>query len=121
MRIIAKIVVAFLINGAALWLAAIYIRDFRLDTDPPVLASAALALTVLNLFLRPILKLVLSPIIFITLGLGLLLVNGLILAILDKLSSHLTIETFGALFYGTLILSVANAIYHWATRSTRPA
>lgn len=116
MRLLSKIVVAFLVNGAALWISAAYVRGFNLATDLPILASVTLVLTILNLVLRPILRLVFSPIIFITLGLGLLVVNGLILVILDKLSNHLTIDTFTALFYSTLILSVANAVYYWATR-----
>lgn len=116
MGFLSKLLVALLLNGAALWAAGHYVKGFSLSGDMATLAGLAIVLTLLNMFIRPILKLILSPIIILTLGLGILVVNGLIIYILDRLSPALRIETLSALFFGTLIVSLANSVYHWAIR-----
>ncbi len=116
MRLLAVLVIGILVNGAALWVATLYVPGFHVAADPTQLAIAALILTLLNAVLKPLLKLVLGPVIILTLGLGLLIVNGIILYILDLLSANVRIETLWALFLGTLILAVANIILHAATK-----
>ncbi len=74
--------------------------------------EVAAIFTVLNSLIKPIIKLILSPIIIITLGLGLILVNGAILYMLDFFSENITITGLTSLFYATLIISVVNFIIH---------
>ena len=117
MRLIAKLIVAVLLNALGLWLAASYISGFRLSPGLRDIAVIAGVLALLNFFVKPVLKLLLGPIIVLTLGLGILFVNALILYILDILAQNLTIETALALFYATLTFSALNLLFHLATKS----
>ena len=116
MRLFAKIAVAVIANAVALYLAATFIHGFVLAGGPEQVLWIALVLTALNFFLKPIFTLVLGPVIILTLGLGLIIVNALILSLLDFLSGNLTIETIPALLYATLLIGVINFVFHMATK-----
>lgn len=115
-RWIAKIVVAIVLNAIGFWLAIKYISGFSVSGDFKQFLAIAVLFTALNFFLKPILKLVLGPIIILTLGLGVVIVNALIIYILDIFSQNLTIETVLALLYTTLIMSAINVVFHLATK-----
>lgn len=116
MRWLSKIIFLVAVNALGLWAAGKYINGFHLNGGLKELLSIAVILTVLNLVLRPILKLFFGPIIVITLGLGLIVVNAIILYVLDFLSVNLTIDTITALLYATLLTSAINFVFHLATR-----
>lgn len=116
MKFLAKIVIAMAVNALALLAAQTYIPGFVLQGDLKQILVIAAILTALNFFVKPILKLVLGPIIVLTLGLGLVIVNAIILYILDILSKNLTIQTIPALVYGGLMVGIINFIFHLATK-----
>jgi len=117
MGLIVKIILAVLVNGLALFVADKYVSGFVLAAnDLKTFAIIALILTALNFILKPILKLLLGPIIILTLGLGAILVNAVILKVLDFLSPALTIQGLVALLYATIIVSIINVLFHFLTR-----
>lgn len=117
MRLISKLIFYLAFNVLALWLAAYFVKGFYLNTYWKNLLIAGLIFTALNLFLRPILKIILSPLIFITLGLGIIVVNAIVLYILDYLSSNITIAGLLPLFYATLIISLVNLFTHFLAKA----
>lgn len=109
-------------NSFALWLAEKYVPGFVLDANWIQLATIAIILTLLNFFLKPLITLILGPIIVLTLGLGVIVVNAIIVYLLpiladnlDFLHGSITIETIPALIFGTLIISAVNFVIHLAT------
>lgn len=116
MKFLAKIILVVAANAAAIWAATQYIEGVRFDGSLRELAAAAAILTALNFVVKPILKLILGPIIVLTLGLGLILVNALVIYALDLLSRNLTVEGIPALFYATILISAVNFIVHLATK-----
>ena len=63
----------------------------------------------------------LGPVIILTLGLGVIIVNAIILFILPIIADHIdflhgsiTIQTIPALFFATLVVSIINFIIHLA-------
>lgn len=116
MRFLAKIVIAVVINGAALMVAAYFLPGFELRNDLVSVTWIALALTALNYVVKPILKLILGPIIVLTLGLGLVIVNAIILYLLDIFSPDLTIQDVLTLIYASIITGVINFFFHLATK-----
>lgn len=122
MHWIFKLVIVIAGNAIALWLANRWVPGFVLNAPILGLVLIALTLTILNFLLKPILKLFLGPIIIITLGLGLILVNALILWIAAYFSQHLdfmhgsiTIQTIPALLLATIIVSAVNFVIHIVT------
>ena len=112
MRWLIKVIGATLANGLALLLAAHFIQGFKLTSDLKEVAVIALILTGLNFVLKPMLKLILGPIIILTLGLGLFLVNAVVIYILDILSKNLTIETVPALILASVLVGAVNFTFH---------
>jgi putative membrane protein len=122
MHWIAKLALITAGNAFALWLANTYITGFSLSAPVLGLITIALTLTVLNFTLKPVLTILFSPIIILTLGLGLIIVNAIVLKALEYLANHLdfmhgsiSIESIPALILATLIISVVNFIIHLAT------
>lgn len=108
-------------NALALWVANTYVPGFVLNGNWITLILIALTLAVLNFLLKPILTLVFGPIIILTLGLGLIVVNAIILYILPIIADHIDIlrgsiiiQNIPALLLATLIISIINFIIHLA-------
>jgi putative membrane protein len=116
MHFIAKLILSAIVNLAGLLIAATWIDGFALAGAPADIAVVAIVLTILNLFLKPILKLIFGPIILLTLGLGALVVNAVILKLLDFFSPALSIQTIPALLLATILLSAVNIILNSATK-----
>jgi putative membrane protein len=122
MHWLARIVLVILGNSFALWLANQYVPGFVLNATWVQLVIIALVLSLLNFILKPIFTLILGPIIILTLGLGVLIVNAIIIYLLPILADHLDflngsikIQTIPALLLTTLIASVINFIIHLVT------
>lgn len=115
MKLILKIVGAFIANTVGLTLASQLISGFIIAGGLSSLLSLALVLTILNLIFKPVLKLIFMPFIILTLGLALIMVNAIMLYILDFLSQNLTISGIGPLILGALIVGIINFFFHKAT------
>jgi len=103
-----KLALGFGANGAALYLAKIYVPGLHLPADWGGFLSVVAILTLINFFIRPLVKLTLWPFVLITFGLGLIVVNALMLYLLDFLLPTVTISGLTALALTTLVVSVVN-------------
>lgn len=118
MRLLARLIVAIIANGVALAVANRYVPGFSVVTEPfQSFAMLAAILTALNVFVKPVLKLLIGPIIVLTLGFALIALNALVLKLLDFLSGDLTIQTIQALFFASLIVGAVNTVFHLARKS----
>jgi len=114
--LISKLLAVLFANALGLWLAGKFIVGVEAPIDLTIteniieLLIASIALTAINLTLRPILKLILSPLIILTLGLGIILINASMLFLLDYLMTSVTIAVPLPLLYTTLLMSAVNLI-----------
>jgi putative membrane protein len=74
------------------------------------LVIAALILSVINTFLKPLLKLLSGPLILLTFGLFTIVINAVSIYILDIVSQAITIQGLKELIIATLIISFVNFI-----------
>lgn len=118
MKYIYKFLIAIFSYGVALWVATTYVQGFSLAPTLEAYAKCALILTLLHVFIRPILKIILSPLILITFGFGVFIVNALLLYGVDMVSSDLAIAGLYPLVYATLIISVVSAVLSYTARKT---
>ena len=107
---IASNIVAFLITNY-------YLPDFIITKDTYTLLTVGALFALLNIFIRPVLRLILSPIIFLTFGIGIILVNATILYLLDFFSGAVTINGISTLLYATLIVGAVNLLLHISAKS----
>ena len=105
MRFLARIVA----NALGLLLASLAIPGFSFTGEFKTLLFAGLLLALANAIVRPILKLLSLPLIIITFGLFIVVINMVVLKIVDYFFASLAIS-LGALFWGTLLLSIVNAL-----------
>jgi len=103
-------------NVIALLVATHFVEGFVIETGFNNLLLAAIVLTFINALIRPVIKLILTPIIFLTFGLGVIIVNTLMLYLLDKLLPSITITGILPLFYATLIISVVNLVVNFSAK-----
>lgn len=79
-----------------------------------VLLGIALVFTVVNIFVRPLVKLLSLPLLILTLGLFTLVINALMLMLTAWLSSltayGLTVDGFWTALWGSLIISIVNFV-----------
>jgi putative membrane protein len=68
----------------------------------------AVALGLVNLFVRPVMVILTLPLTIITLGLFLLVVNALMLWLVSGLVPGIRLEGFGSAILGSLLLSLLN-------------
>ena len=106
MRFLARIAA----NTLGIVLASLAIPGFVFTGNFKVLLASGLVLALANTIVRPLLKLLTLPLIFITFGLFLVVINMITLKIVDYLFQSLTIATLGALFWGTLLVSLVSSL-----------
>ena len=116
MRFLSHLIFSCFSNLIALILAGNFIAGFEISNNFVNLLIAAGIFTLLNLYLRPIIKMILSPIIFLTLGLFTLVINAGMLYLLDILSVNVTITGVEPLIYGTLLISGINLILNFSAK-----
>jgi putative membrane protein len=107
-----KLLIRWVISALALFAAAYFVPGIRVvDANAwTVYAVMAVILGLVNALVRPILRLLSCPFIILTLGLFLLIINGVSLLIAARLAEALGVgfyvDTFQAAFLGGLVVSV---------------
>lgn len=71
----------------------------------------------LNLTVKPILKFISAPIIILTLGIFSLIINGFLLWLVSYFLDFVVIQTYGALVWSTIIVSLANIVITTASKA----
>lgn len=116
LKFISRLIFSFFTNFVALLAAAYFIKEFKIATDLFSFFLVAGVFTLINVFIRPILKFILSPVIILTFGLGILLVNALALYLLDIFLINITITGLKPLIYATLIISLINILISFSAK-----
>jgi len=107
--LVARLIVAWAVNVAALWVADALFSDVD-STGWGALVIAGLVFGIVNTFVKPLLVLLSLPIVIITLGLFLLFVNMAVLALTDWLVSGFNIEGFWTFVGATIVVWIVNAV-----------
>ncbi len=105
-----KLLLRVVINAFALWLAATLVSGINLTEEIPLIVLVALIFGLVNIFIRPLVKLLSLPLTIITLGLFALVINTAMLGLTAALTENLQIDGFWSAFLGALIISVVSAI-----------
>ena len=107
-----KLILRLVINALALYAAAALLPGIEVLGGWTAFAAMAVIFGVVNAVVRPIIKLLTCPLIILTLGLFVLVVNGLMLMLAARLGSTLGvgfhIQGLGAGIVGALVVSVAS-------------
>lgn len=123
-RLIGQIVV----DGVALWLAALIVDGIDFDGNLVALALTAIVFGLVKLVIRPFVILLTLPLTIFTFGLFLVVINALMLLLTSALSRSYSVDGLWAAILGSLLISLVNLVLHivmgdvrigWAWRSDR--
>jgi putative membrane protein len=107
-----RIILRLLINAAALWTATRLVNAISFTGDWCYLFAVALVFGVVNVLVRPLVKLLTLPLLIVTLGLFTFVVNALMLrltgALSDALGLGFHVAGFWPAFWGGLVISIVS-------------
>ena len=103
-----KFLVRFLGNFLALYAAHFFVFGFTVSNGLKGFLIAGLILGLLNLTVKPILKVIAFPVIFITLGLFNIVINAIIVWGVSELTGIINFNGYYPLFWATIIITAVN-------------
>ncbi|HET7083071.1 MAG TPA: phage holin family protein [Candidatus Limnocylindria bacterium] len=107
-------VIQILVNAGALYVADFLIGGITFVGEWWKFLLVALAFSLLNTYVRPILRILTLPISVVTMGIFLLVINAAMLlltsAISDQLSLGFNVADFGAAFLGAIVVAIVGWI-----------
>ncbi len=113
-----QLLLRWLLNTLALFVVVTLVPGFHYRS-PLTLAIAALVLGLLNAMVRPIFFVLTLPLTILTLGLFLIVLNGIMLELTAWLVPGFRIETFGWACGGALLLAVISFLTNRIGRERR--
>ena len=111
-----KLIIRWLITSASLFVAAYLVPGIRVEDQNAwkVFIVMALILGLVNALLRPILGVMSLPLIILTLGIFMLIINGVSFLIAARIAESMGIgfyvDGFWSAFLGSVIVSVVSMI-----------
>ncbi len=99
----------WLISALSIFLVGRYLPGIHVP-DYKIALIVALLLAVLNVTIRPVLKLISLPITILTLGLFALVVNGFVLWLVPFLVKGFVIDTFWWAVGGSVVISIITSV-----------
>jgi len=106
--------IRLLVNAVALWVATRIVPGVTYAGDVLPFLGVALVFGVVNAIVGPAAKLLALPLIILTLGVFLLVVNGLLLWLTSAVSGALAlgfhVSGFSSAFFGALVVSVVSIV-----------
>lgn len=100
-------------NALAIYFASNLVDGFTFSGSWAILAGIGAVLTIFQLILSPIVKIVAFPLVFLSFGLFGTLINMAALWGIDYFVPQLTIEGVIPLLWGTIIISIVNVLFSW--------
>ena len=109
-----RFLIRLIVNAVALWVATRVVPGVTYTGDLLPFLGVALVFGVVNAFVGPAAKLLALPLIVLTLGVFLLVVNGLLLwltsAVAGSLGLGFHVSGFWAAFLGALVVSIVSML-----------
>src|SRR4051812_31675749 len=112
-----------LINAAALWLATRFVAGISFTGDWLTLLLVALLFGLLNVLVRPVLKLLTFPLMVLSLGLFTFVLNAFMVWLTARISDAADlgfhVSGFRAAFIGALLVTVVSFVLSLAIRGDK--
>ena len=119
MKFLLKLVLGIVLNALALYLLTLVVHEITYTGGYSLFIAGGIVIGILNLIVKPVLKLVSLPLIFLTGGLFLIVINAFILWFLSYILSvaqfrdlSLVFPNLGSYVIGAIVFGVINAAEH---------
>ncbi len=106
---IVRLLLRWLVSSLGLYIAAAFLKNaISYGNNAGVLIAAGLILSIINIFLKPILIILSLPALVFSLGLFMIVINGLIVYLVSRLQPHLVIVNFWAAMFAGIVIGLVN-------------
>jgi putative membrane protein len=117
-------VLQILVNAAALWVAVVIVPGLGWSGGEWwKFLLVAVVFSLINSYIKPILRIITIPISILTLGLFLLVINALLLLLLSAISKELhlgfTVDGFVAALLGSIVISIVGWVLSMVVGASR--
>jgi putative membrane protein len=104
-----KLVIRWVICSLGLWIASGLLKhDISYGHSFSVIIIAGLILAIINIVLKPILVILSLPALIFSLGLFMIIINGVTVYVVSRLYSSLTITNFWAATFAGMVIGLVN-------------
>jgi putative membrane protein len=103
-----RFLIRWFVCSLGLWIAASFLSSITYDSKLRVIIIAGLVLAIINVLVKPILVILSLPAILISLGLFMIVINGLTVYIASKLYTPLHIKDFWAAVFTGIVIGLVN-------------
>lgn len=104
-----RFLVRWLVCSLGLWIAAALLsKSISYNSDFGVIIIAGLLLAVINIVIKPVLVIFTLPAIVLTLGLFMIIINGITVFLVSKLYAPLHITNFWAAAFAGMVIGLVN-------------
>lgn len=104
-----EIIINLLLNGLAVYIAANLLTGVKLDSFGTAII-VAVVLSLVNIFIKPLLILFTLPVNILTLGLFMFVINALVILLVDSLVGGFSVDGFWWALIFSLILSLVGSV-----------
>ena len=105
---LTRLLIRWLVCSLGLWIAAGLLSKNISYANIWVIVVAGLVLAIINIVIKPILVILALPAIMVTLGLFMILINGLTVYIASKLYQPLHITDFWSAVFAGMVIGLVN-------------
>jgi putative membrane protein len=103
-----RFLIRWLTSSLGLWVAAGLLDGITYQNDILVLVAAGFLLAIINSIIKPIVILLSLPAILFSLGLFMIVINGLMVTLLSSLYSRLDIASFSTAILAGMVIGLVN-------------
>jgi len=107
-RPLVRLLLRWLVCSLGLWIAAGLLSGSIAYDSTAAIIIAGLVLAIVNVFIRPVIIILSLPAILFTLGLFMIIVNGLTVFLASKLYTPLHITNFWAAVFAGMVIGLVN-------------
>ena len=108
-RPFSRFIVRWFVSGLGLWVAAGLLGErVSYDSRLGVIVVAGLLLALVNTVIKPVVIILSLPAILFSLGLFMIVINGLMVLLVSKLYSPLHVTNFGAAMLAGMVIGLVN-------------
>jgi putative membrane protein len=109
----------WVLTAVAIWIVSRLVPGFSVN-GPVAALIAAVVIGFVNATIGLFLKIVTFPLTMVTFGLFWLIINAVMIKLASAIVPGFRVDTFGAAFWGAIVLSLVNMALKWLVLPEKP-
>ena len=114
-----RMLIHWVLTAVAIWMVSRLVPGFSVS-GPVAALIAAVVIGFVNATIGLFLKIVTFPLTIVTLGLFWLIINAVMIKLASAIVPGFRVDTFGAAFWGAIVLSLVNMALKWLVLPEKP-